>query len=174
MDKFDLDLSEVPQTLYRVQYEESMTTYDSDTGLKARGNTSMKFYMKKYFGEAVEYHLNWRAVDSVFISLFSDREHAENWMRKMGSKTNLKLLEIDVKRLQQSSYIFKAEEIVNHFNLYIKEIARKSVSKEYLVANGIPSSAIVEVIRATVISPPIPEDFTSDSLEDRLRALKIG
>lgn len=89
MNTFSLHPADVPSTLYRVQYEDSMTTYDVYEGLEA--DDTVTLYDGEWdeneddtlqeFGDAVEQHLNWdRGYRSIFFSLFSQRRHAENWM----------------------------------------------------------------------------------------------
>ena len=82
---------------------------------------------------------------SIFISLFSQRRHAENWMlerhTRFGSR-NCTLLQIDTANLV-AFFIFRAEEIVDALSLSIPEAAQASVAREYLIAHYVPSRAII-------------------------------
>ena len=146
MDRFDLAEHEIPPILYRVQYGESMTTYDSDRGLEARDiDTLYNEEEDLEFSDAVEGHLNWDRQVSMFISLFSDRRRAENWMLERHSRfrsRNCILLEIDMAVLR-NSYVFCAEEIVDVFSLSINNGAQAGIDQEYLVVHYIPPCAII-------------------------------
>lgn len=155
MNTFSLYLTDVPGTLYRVQYGDSMTTYDIYEGLEA--DDTVTFYddggdeqeeddTLQGFGDAVEQHLSWDTdYKSIFISLFSQRRHAENWMlerhTRFGSR-NCTLLQINTAALH-GFFIFRAEEIVDALSLSIPEAAQASVAREYLIAHYIPPRAII-------------------------------
>ena len=73
--------SDVPPELYRVDYLGSRTTWTSQEGFKA-ADTSRAFGGKDLldFKRSIEKSFTWSYRDPLpFISLFSDREHAENW-----------------------------------------------------------------------------------------------
>lgn len=87
MNTFCLFPSDVPSSLYRVQYGDYMTTYDISEGLEAvdtvtlydDGGDEQEDDTLQEFGDAVEQHLSWDTdYKSIFISLFSQRRHAEN------------------------------------------------------------------------------------------------
>lgn len=149
MDVYDLDTQQLPR-LYRVQYDESQTTYEIGTGLKAQDTDT--FYDAWYdmfvdFGGAVEQHLNWdHNYTSIFISLFSEKRHAENWLLDRHSKRdcgNCTLLEIDATQL---GHVYEAQELVESLSLIVPEKAKASISKEYLVAHHITPRAIIRRI----------------------------
>ena len=154
MNIFSLYPAEVPGTLYRVQYRDSMTTYDNE-GLEADdtdtlygdgGDEQEEGNTLQQFGDAVERHLNWdNDYRSIFISLFPQRRHAENWMLerhdRFGSR-NCTLLQIDTRALH-GSFIFRAKDIVDELSLWIPEAAQASVAGEYLIAHYIPRRAII-------------------------------
>lgn len=154
MNKFCLSPADVPGTLYRVQYGDSMTTYDLYEGLEADDTATLyddegdeeEDDTLEEFGDAVERHLSWDTeYESIFISLFSQRRHAENWMlerhTRFGSR-NCTLLQIDTSNLV-AFFIFRAEEIVDALSLSIPEAAQASVAREYLIAHYVPSRAII-------------------------------
>ncbi|KAJ5989705.1 hypothetical protein N7481_004915 [Penicillium waksmanii] len=155
MNTFCLFPADVPGSLYRVQYGDSMTTYDIYEGLEAvdtvtlyddGGDEQEEDDTLQEFGDAVEQHLSWDTdYESIFISLFSQRRHAENWMldrhTRFGSR-NCTLLQIDTSALN-GSFIFRAEEIVHELSLSIPEAAQASVAREYLIAHYIPPRAII-------------------------------
>lgn len=108
-----------------------MTTYDFHRGLEARDiDTLYSEEEDLEFSDAVEGHLNWDRQRSMFISLFSERRHAENWMLERHSRfrsRNCTLLEIDTAILQ-NSYVFRAEEIVDVFSLSINNGAQAGIA----------------------------------------------
>ena len=131
MNIFRLYSADVPGTLYRVQYGDSMTTYDTHKGLEADdidtlyddgGDEQEEDNTLQRFGDAVKRHLNWdNGYRSIFISLFPQRRHAKNWMLKrhdhFGSR-NCTLIQIDTTALQ-GFFIFRAKEIVDALSLSI-------------------------------------------------------
>lgn len=142
MDRYKLHPDQLsPKRLYRVQYGGCMTSYDDHTGLQAQGDEWHE--MPINFGDAVERHLNWDEEISILISLFSDENHAENWLldrhSRFGSE-NCKLLEIDPTKLE---HVYRAQELVDKLYLRIRREANASVRKEYLVAYEIPRCAII-------------------------------
>lgn len=155
MNTFCLSPVDVPRYLYRVQYGDSMTTYDIHEGLEAAdtvtlyddgGDEQEEEDTLQEFGDAVEQHLSWDTdYESIFISLFSQRRHAENWMldrhTRLGSR-NCTLLQIDTAALNDL-FIFRAEEILDELSLSIPEAAQASVAREYLIAHYIPPHAIM-------------------------------
>ena len=80
MDGYRCYVEALPRQLYRVDYPGSQTIFSYEEGFKAADTTT--FYGKdiKTFKEAGMNHLNWAYRGALpFISVFSDREHAENW-----------------------------------------------------------------------------------------------
>ncbi|KAL2788007.1 hypothetical protein BJX66DRAFT_266833 [Aspergillus keveii] len=171
MDQFRLHSDKIPQFLYRVGYEGSATVYYPDIGLISQDTRSI-YAQDDDFGDAVDCHLNWsRKRKSRFISLFSDRTHAENWMNRQLKALNNEncnskywnLLEIDTTALSDS-YLFHAHEIVTSLDLDVKAIASASIKGEYLVVHRVPAAAI------TVIQPA-PQDSISDELIKQLESM---
>ncbi|KAK2738163.1 hypothetical protein FQN55_000783 [Onygenales sp. PD_40] len=170
MDVHKLDPNDLPhKRLYRVQYDESMTGYDVHDGLEAEdtlGNDDFK--------GAVKRHLNWDRRRSMFISLFSDKRHAENWLWKRRS-TNGKILEIDPTQLE---YIYRAQDLVNVLRLKVRDEAQASIPHEYLVAHWVPPQAIIschtidEIERARGFRPT-PADSGGPELRKKLQALGL-
>lgn len=157
MNIFRLYPTDVPDTLYRVQYGDSMTTYDKHKGLEADdtdtlyddgGDEQEEGNTLQQLGDAVERHLNWdNDYRSIFISLFRESTHAENWMLRRHNhfdSRDCKLLHIDTKALH-GFFIFRAKKIVDALSLRIREAAQASVAGEYLIAHYIPQDAIKEI-----------------------------
>lgn len=191
MNTFSLYPADVPGTLYRVQYGDSMTTYDIYEGLEA--DDTVTFYddggdeqeeddTLQEFGDAVEQHLS-RDTDykSIFISLFSQRRHAENWMlerhTRFGSR-NCTLLQINTAALH-GFFIFRAEEIVDALSLSIPEAAQASVAREYLIAHYIPPRAIIrsqtvhDILAGKITPFSVDSDVAWDSTVPCLRILDL-
>ena len=150
VDQISLKADQIPARLYRVQYDDSATMYRHPyTSLMTRNSVRFHDYgiIGRYnFGDVVGRHLSWdKIIQSIFISLFSDRSHAVNCMRWMNLNHegggDFRLLEIDTSQIRTS--VFKASELVETLSLHIPDRARDCVSNEYLVTYHIPHHAIV-------------------------------
>lgn len=145
----DSDDIELPARLYRVQYDKAMTTYDSETGLEAQDtSTSYIFKSKLSFGEALKKHLNWdRHYKSVFISLFSEKSDAEEWllnMHRLSGCHNCMILEIDTAKVNAD--ILNAQDIVEELGLELSRNAAESnntLFNEWIAMHRIPADAIL-------------------------------
>jgi hypothetical protein len=83
MDGYTRSSWDLPDELYRVHYPESRTTFSIQQGFEA-SDTAKTFGADELndFKRAIEKHFTWSCRDPLpFISLFSDRKHAENWGR---------------------------------------------------------------------------------------------
>lgn len=149
MNFFDLDPRNLPTaTLYRVQYDGCMTIYYHVSGLIAEDTET--FYDEYYdifvdFGGAIQDHLCWIKVPSLFISPFADKRHAENWALKWSAGHDgkpCKVFEINASKLV-GLYVFHADELRKHLRLQVPSKAEVSILEEYLVAWNIPRPAIV-------------------------------
>ncbi|KAL3478324.1 hypothetical protein BJX99DRAFT_256651 [Aspergillus californicus] len=190
MDVYNLPPSKYPrQSLYRVQYDESCTKYDVQHGLCARD--TLTFYDgtenrldKKDFKTAVDNHLHWSSRhSSIFISLFSDQNHADRWLLRRHDNRNCKdcfVLEIDPSKLE---YVYKAQDLVDALSIDVYPGAKESVKEEYLVAYRILAEAIVgrsslEAIQRRFIRQPrsvpmVDENAASDELLDMVEKLRL-
>jgi len=145
MDFFDLDPRELPTaTLYRVQYDGCMTIHDHFSGLTARGTKTI--YTERDFRGAVEDHLCWERVHlSIFISLFANKRHAENWALDWNANHHgrpCEVFKINASELA-GLYVFHADEIRKYLNLHVPSKAKASILDEYLIAYSVPQRAIV-------------------------------
>jgi hypothetical protein len=148
MDFFELDPRKLPTaTLYRVQYDGCMTIYPHFSGLIARDTET--FYTEQDdifvdFGGAVEDHLCWRpARRSIFISLFANKRHAENWALHWSAQHYGRLCEVfEINASELGSYVFHADEIRKCLGLHVPSTAEASILDEYLVAYRVPQRAI--------------------------------
>ncbi len=149
MNFFDLDPRQLPSaTLYRVQYDGCETIYHPISGLTAQDTET--FYddyddIFVDFGRAVKDHLCWRRVTSLFISLFADKQHAENWALHWSAHhggRSCQVFEISASKMV-GSYVFHADEIRKTLGLRVPPMAEASIPDEYLVAWNIPQRAIV-------------------------------
>jgi hypothetical protein len=149
MNFFDLDPRQLPSAaLYRVQYDGCETIYHPISGLTAQDTET--FYddyddIFVDFGRAVKDHLCWRRVTSLFISLFADEQHAENWALHWSAHhggRSCQVFEISASKMV-GSYVFHADEIRKTLGLRVPPMAEASIPDEYLVAWNIPQRAIV-------------------------------
>ncbi|KAE8391093.1 hypothetical protein BDV23DRAFT_171855 [Aspergillus alliaceus] len=130
----------------------------------------------------MEYHLSNKSLPSrlyridypdpvPFISLFSDREHAENWRLKQpwhGKATCLPrsdwvLYVIDTNRLHDACF-FRLKDLVEGLGLKLPDKADQHIGGTYLCLHNIPPAAIVERID--------PEQVQYDR-DDRLTTKRV-
>lgn len=147
MEFFGLDPPNLPTTtLYRVQYDGCMTNYEPGSGLTAKNTETFSDECDDIdFIGAIEDHLSWRLVPSLFISTFADKRLAGNralqWSARHVGKT-CEIYEINASKLV-GLYIFYADELRKNLCLHVPAKAEASIREEYLVAWNIPQRAIV-------------------------------
>ncbi|KAF1848109.1 uncharacterized protein K460DRAFT_264164, partial [Cucurbitaria berberidis CBS 394.84] len=154
MDAYVCSKAKVPKRLYRINYPESQTVFSSTTGLSAADTTKI-FSANDLteFKQAIRNQFTWDFRGSPpFISLFSDREHAENWGCKEpwcgegGPVGNRSLHVIDTTRLEGTSYLFKLNILMEVLHLSIPVCAGEHIRGAYLCLHHIPRTAIVETM----------------------------
>ncbi|ETN16666.1 hypothetical protein PPTG_05824 [Phytophthora nicotianae INRA-310] len=138
-DRYECQEDEIPRTLYRVQYDQSMS-------LRARANPV--FTSRAHFKSAVEDHLVWgNREPSPFVSTFAHRQHAMNWANSQCQRAEqVSLLELDASQLDR---IFSVRDLVNYRNVHTN-LPESMYEDEYLVLGKIRRRSIVERI---VVSP---------------------
>ncbi|KAH3463530.1 hypothetical protein KXV78_000783 [Aspergillus fumigatus] len=148
--EYRLSNESVPSRLYRIDYPGSRTGYSGSEGFIAAHRT--KTYADQAnseFKRDIVKQFTWDCRDPVpFISLFSDREHAENWGLKQPwrgkapylSRSNWALYVIDTNRLEDACF-FRLQDLVEDLGLRLPDKADQHVSGTY-----IPPAAIVERI----------------------------
>lgn len=153
MDKYRLSNDHLPSDLYRIDYPGSRTAYSPQDGFVAADTT--KVYLEAdedEFKKDIVKQFTWACRDPLpFITLFSDREHAENWgfkqpwLGKMPheSRSSWSLCVIDTERLD-SHCLFKLEELVASLELQLPNKAEQHINDAYLCMYSIPKTAIVE------------------------------
>jgi hypothetical protein len=144
--------SDLPPELYRVDYPGSRTTRTSQEGFKAT-DTSRTFGGKDLanFKRSIEKHFTWSCQDPLpFISLFSDREHAENWgcrepwLKNHPSEGGWTLYVIDTTELRRTTLFFKLSSLVRRLSLDIPRGAQQHIEGAHLCLHRIPPAAVVE------------------------------
>ena len=144
--------SDVPPELYRVDYPGSRTTWTSQEGFKA-ADTSRAFGGKDLldFKRSIEKSFTWSYRDPLpFISLFSDREHAENWgckepwLRDDRSEGGWTLYVIDTTEIRGTTSFFKLSSLVRRLSLEIPRSAQQHIQGAYLCLHRIPPAAVAE------------------------------
>lgn len=153
MDKYRLSNDHLPPKLYRIKYSGSRTAYSPQDGFVA-ADTS-KVYLEEdedEFKEDIVKQFTWPCRDPLpFITLFSDREHAENWGLKQPWLGNMphvplgswSLCVIDTERLDA---LFKLENLVAGLGLQLPSKAEQHINDAYLCMYSIPKTAIVEEV----------------------------
>jgi len=150
-----------PRYLYRVQYLSSQVGLTTPSGLVAADTTtvfpkSSPGWQARLATAAVN-HFTWSSrVPSPFISLFSNKRHAENWgLREPwggprgGGHLSLRdddwvLLTVDLYLLIKDT-LYSAENLVDALHLFIEGRARQHVPGGYLCLHRVPPEAIVSV-----------------------------
>lgn len=139
----------LPSELYRVHYPGSQTAFSTKYGFTA-SDTITAFGPDKLseFKLAIQKHFTWSCQDlQPFISLFSDRAHAENWGCKMpwgghsNSEDGWALYTISTVDLDSKSF-FRLSDLVGKFDLKIPERAEQHIKGAFVCLHHIPASAI--------------------------------
>lgn len=152
MDPYVCSKFEIPDTLYRVDYSTSRTAFSSTEGFSAADTT--KIYAANEmteFKQAIVNQFTWSCrADLPFISLFSDREHAENWGRlepwrgHQSPKGDWSLCVIDRTVLKGTGRFFKLNDLIEELSLTIPNPAVQHIRGAFLCLHRIPAEAIVE------------------------------
>ena len=155
MEKYILSNEDVPSTLYRIDYPGSRTIYSQVGGFVAADR--MKVYEGQKdaeFRRDIEKQFTWGCRDPLpFISLFSDREHAENWGLRQpwrGNTSHLShndwaLYVIDTSRLGDTCFM-SLRDLVDGLKLILPDKASQHIPGTYVCLHRIPSAAVVERI----------------------------
>ncbi|KAF2791229.1 hypothetical protein K505DRAFT_351430 [Melanomma pulvis-pyrius CBS 109.77] len=152
MDAYVCFKSNVPDRLYRVNYPGSQTAFSRTTGFSA-SDTSKVYDNNELveFKQAIEDQFTWSSrASSPFISLFSDREHAENWGCKEpwrgheGPSNDWSLHVIDTTRLKDTNRFFKLKQLLEDLEVKIPDRACQHIGGAFLCLHRIPIQAIIE------------------------------
>ncbi|KAJ5456340.1 hypothetical protein N7530_011614 [Penicillium desertorum] len=159
MDEYCLPRTQLPERLYRVQYDKSMTN-DVEKGLTAN---SMQTFTDNSteFGIHVERHINDlsdEGATSMFISTFASKTQAEDWMcRKWRSYgKGAQILEIETRHLGHG-YVYRAGEVAQALGLDTSYTTYDDLHSEYLILHFIPARAIV-ARRAKMVTPKLEDE----------------
>ena len=144
MDRLRCRVEQLPDNLYRVQYDGCNTVFSSN-GLFAADTTTIfdEAAIPAFRKSIVDQFTRTNRLPTPYISTFSEREHAENWALKMG--TNAKLLRLST-ALWDDPYIFKLSTLVEMLPVMIPDAASQHIKGAYLCLHSVPSEAIVEVM----------------------------
>lgn len=142
----------VPNRLYRVHYPGSRTAFSRAQGFSASDTTTVYGANELAdFKAAIANQFTWNCRASLpFISLFSDREHAENWARKEpwrgheNPNRNWSLHVIDTTRLTDTCRLFKLSDLIEELHVDLPVRAGQHALGAFLCLHRIPSEAIVE------------------------------
>ncbi|KAH1445745.1 hypothetical protein KXW65_003964 [Aspergillus fumigatus] len=153
--EYRLSNESVPSRLYRIDYPGSRTGYSkSEDFIAAHRRKTYADQANSEFKRDIVKQFTWDCRDPVpFISLFSDREHAENWGLKQPwvgkapylSRSNWALYVIDTNRLEDACF-FRLQDLVECLGLRLPDKADQHISGTYLCLHNIPPAAILERI----------------------------
>jgi hypothetical protein len=133
MDEYVCFRRDLPRELYRVHYTGSRTSFSSQQGFAASDTTKTFSYGElNEFKQAIEKQFTWSCRESLlFISLFSDKRHAEDWGRKepwrghQGPDGDWTLYVIDTVELPGTTQVFRLSDLAEKLSLDIPEVAKQ-------------------------------------------------
>ncbi|KAJ5473800.1 hypothetical protein N7475_003366 [Penicillium sp. IBT 31633x] len=143
MEAFCLPRTRIPQRLYRVQRDNSVTR-DVEIGLIAQDQAHF-ITDKADFGRAVERHVNkCEDSESMFISTFSNIAQAEDWLSRKWRLYGggAQVLEIDTRYLGHG-FVYRACNLVQELGLNTPGTTHDDLHSEYLILHLVPARAII-------------------------------
>jgi hypothetical protein len=151
MDSYVFCKIDIPIVLYRVNYPGSRTAFSCTEGFSASDTTKVYNTNEREFKQAIVNQFTWSCRASLpFISLFSDREHAESWGRKepwrrhKGLSDDRSLHVIDTTKLKDTTRFFKLSDLSEQLDVDLPVRASQHISGAFLCLHRIPIEAIVE------------------------------
>jgi len=165
MQRLRCDHAHLPAYLYRAQYHDSNTTLDAN-GLSAATQTFDEHDIEELRQSVVD-HFTWSNRSATpYISLFSDRRHAENWAVKMGVDSIL--LVVDTTLLGDVD-VFRLSTLLEELAATIPEAASQHITGAYLCLRSIPHRAITPIAFDRRCSRPGPRDIADPKLLARIK-----
>jgi hypothetical protein len=151
MDEYVCSRWDLPNELYRVHYAGSRTSFSSQQGFAASDTTkTFRYDELNEFKQAIGKQFTWSFRESLpFISLFSDKRHAEDWACKepwrgrQGPDEDWTLYVINTVELPETTQVFRLSDLVEKLSLGIPEVAKQHIQGAFLCLHHIPASAIV-------------------------------
>lgn len=145
MDQFRSDQTSLPKELYRVQYPGCQTSYSPALGLHAKDTST--FYSENQddaFRLSIIHQFTWGwRQPTPYISVFSDKTHAENWALSHSKRTGsiCEVRSIDTQELRDV-YVFQLKDLEVKLKCEIPEKASQHIDGAYLCLHHIPNGAI--------------------------------
>ncbi|THV50027.1 hypothetical protein BGAL_0168g00090 [Botrytis galanthina] len=151
MDEYVCSRWDLPNELYRVHYVGSRTSFSSQQGFAASDITKNFHYNESNeFKQAIKKQFTWSCREPpAFISLFSDKQHAENWGLKkpwcghQSPDEDWTLYVINTVELLKTTQVFRLHDLVEKLSLDIPDVAKQHIQGAILCLHHIPTSAIV-------------------------------
>jgi hypothetical protein len=151
MDQYVCSRWDLPNELYRVHYAGSRTSFSSQQGFAASDTTkTFRYDELNEFKQAIRKQFTWSCRESPpFVSLFSDKRHAEDWGReepwrgRQGPDEDWTLYVINTVELPETTQVFRLSDLVEKLSLGIPEVAKQHIQGAFLCLHHIPASAIV-------------------------------
>ena len=152
MDAYVCSKNDIPDDLYRVNYPDSRTAFSTTKGFSASDTTKVYDTSElAEFKQAIVNQFTWSCrASSPFVSLFSDRAHAESWGRKepwhrhKGLSDDWSLHVIDTTKLKDTNRFFKLSDLWEELDLDLPVGAGQHIRGAFLCLHRIPIDAIVE------------------------------
>ncbi|KAL6809516.1 hypothetical protein V8C40DRAFT_259183 [Trichoderma camerunense] len=153
MKKYRCPNARLPGELYRIHHPESRTTYSENGGFLAADNTKIyKEDSEEEFRQDIVRQFTWDYRGPLpFISLFSEREHAENWGLKepwqgqwpYSLTKQWTLFAINTEVLEDAVF-FSLKELVKYHQVQIPDAAKQHINGAYICLHRIPAAAITD------------------------------
>jgi hypothetical protein len=148
MEGFRLPPATLPTRFYRVHYPSSHTTFTNFRGFSA--SDTQTFYphdaQQALFFQSLRCHSKWSdSTPSPYISVFSDKRHAENWAlewSRNNSCVGCEVFEIDSSSLG-NVYVFSVARMSWQLQARPSELVDRLDPDEYLCLHRIPAEAVV-------------------------------
>lgn len=144
MDCLRCSVDQLPDNLYRVQYDGCNIVFSSNGLFAADTTTTFDVTTILDFRPSVmNQFTRTNRLPTPYISTFSDRKHAENLALKMGTNANLLRLST---ALWDDPYIFRLFILVEMLPVMIPDAASQHIKGAYWCLHSVPSEAIVEMM----------------------------
>jgi hypothetical protein len=132
-----------PRILWRVEHSATQSLRNLRTGDLIASDDTRTFSDEAALRQAVEAHFDWgNRQQSCFLSVFSDEQHARNWMKQRessGTGLEVYIYKIDTARLPDGVYAFTMDVVRSKIGI----VNPPSNNDEVLFLHRIPGRAVV-------------------------------
>lgn len=142
MNSYRVRRRNFPLTVYRIDYPGAQTTYSQQWGFQSAGNFTP--YHVNGLRNAVTYHLDWQCrTPSPFISVFGNRQHAENWAQLWNDRNSGTCYIVTITiQAEDDVIVFRVANLINRLGV-TTSLHPSQYHSEYFCFRRIPAEAIV-------------------------------